>query len=843
VLLALVLAASAAFARPPDNVSILRDRWGVPHIFASGRGASERGAYANGYAQAEDRLFEMDVLRRAGTGRLAELLGGSYLLMDEVVRRDGYTAAELRGMLERLGRRDRGALEAYRDGVNAFIAEVTAEPQRLPVEFGGTAPRPWTLEDSVAVAVLELLVQGANGGQEVLQADLLLDLLARFPEAEARGIFDDLLWIDEPAAPTTIAAGDAPPIRANRSHIAAFAADQLDLVRSQAAAIRRAAASLRQEQGLMGGLGGRPPFPLGLHRHASNAIVVSPAFSATGHPILLGGPQTGLNAPSFFWEVGVHDGSYEAEGVIAPAGPGVLIGRGTNFAMTLTSGIDDAVDTFVEHLDPGDPGRYRFRGRWRRFERRVETFKVSGQSDVTLEVLRTVHGPVFFVDRDAGIAFSRRAAFRGHELESAAALLGLGRVRSLRDFRRLADGMSMSFNLHYADTAGNIAYFHRGRLPRRPPDTDPRLPLDGSGAMEWRGIDPPDRLPGVVNPRRGFIANWNNKPVPSWPAGEQRELWGVADRVQGLSDALDAARASGKKVSVDDVKMLMRHAAMSDVFAVRIVPFLEDAVASLPAAPDAAALQEAVGHVRAWLDAGASVASVPAGHGVVPLPGAAIYTAFRTAAQRAVFSDELGGAMRAMYFPDVLAGDQEDDHGSFGTPDALFLRVLLSAGPVAGAGPADGVLPVSRDYFADTVTGASRTRAEVLTGALREALDVLRVRFGTDDQSRWQLPALRETYRDLGVISAVFGPTEMERENRGSFNLVVDLSSPVQGEIILPPGESGSFTAADVSHEPPHLRDQLPLYEAFGYRRQPFTPEELEPPVTTKTLQIVRSHR
>jgi penicillin amidase len=835
-----VFAATAVLARSPDSVTILRDRWGVPHIFETGRGASDRSGYANGYAQAGDRLFEMDILRRAGSGRLAEALGPSYLLMDEVVRRDGYTAAERRRLFEHLAARDRRALEAYRDGVNAFIAEVTADPQRLPIEFGGVAPAPWTIEDSVAAAVLELLVEGANGGQEVLQADLLLDLLARFPEAEARGIFDDLLWIDEPAAPTTIAAVDTPARRANRDRIERFATAQLDLVRTHAAAIRRAAASLRQEQGLMGGLGSQPPFPLGLHRHASNAIVVSPEFSATGHPILLGGPQTGLDVPSFFWEVGLHDGSYEAEGVIAPAGPGVLIGRGRNFAMTLTSGIDDAVDTYVEVLDPQDPGRYRFKGRWKRFARRLETFKVAGQGDVTIEVLRTVHGPVFFVDRDGGLAFSRRAAFRGHELESAAALLSLGRVRNFRDFRRLADGMSMSFNFHYADTAGNIAYFHRGRLPRRPPRTDPRLPLDGSGAMEWRGIDVPARLPAVVNPRRGFIANWNNKPVRDWSAGEQRELWGVADRVQGLSDALDATRAAGRKVSVDDVKELMRHAAVSDVFAVRIVPFLEDAVASLPAVPENAALREAVARVRAWVDAGASLAGVPDGHGVVPLPGAAIYTAFRSAAQTAIFGDELGSALRAIYFPDVLVGDQEDDHGSFGTPDALFLRVLLAAGPVAGGPAADGVLPVSRDYFADVGTGASHIRADVLADALRAALASLASRFGTADQSRWQLPALRETYRDLGIISAVFGPTEMERENRGSFNLVVDLGSPVRGEIVVPPGESGSFTALDVI-EPPHLRDQLPLYESFGYRRQPFAPGELEPPVTAKTIPIVRA--
>jgi len=284
--------------------------------------------------------------------------------------------------------------------------------------------------------------------------------------------------------------------------------------------------------------------------------------------------------------------------------------------------------------------------------------------------------------------------------------------------------------------------------------------------MEWWGIDAPRKLPAVVNPRRGFIANWNNKPVPGWSAGEQRELWGGADRVQGLADPLEAARAAGSKLSVGDVKALMRHAA--------------------------------------------------------------------------VFADELGVAGRAMYFPDVLAGDQEDDHGSFGTPDALFLRVLIGAGAVTGTPAPSGMRPPSRDYFADVTTGTPHTRSEVLADALRTALASLAARFGTSGQSAWQLPALRETYRDLGAIGPAFGPTEMERENRGSFNLAVDLGPPVRGEIIVPPGESGTFTGADLGHEPPHLRDQLALFEAFGYRSQPFAPGELEAPVTMESIPIIR---
>src|SRR5439155_6681343 len=369
------------------------------------------------------------------------------------------------------------------------------------------------------------------------------------------------------------------------------------------------------------------------------------------------------------------------------------------------------------------------------------------------------------------------------------------------------------------DQAGNIAYFHRGIRPLRPRHTDPRLPLDGRGDMEWRGEIGPERLPSVVNPEQGFITNWNNKPVAGWPAGEQRELWGVVDRVQVFTDALTAGRATGTKLTIADVKALMRRAATSDIFAARVVPFLEDAVAgSDPNGP----LALTVGRVRAWVDAGASLVAVPDRHGVIPDPGAAIYTAVRTAAQTAIFADDLGSGFNGMDYPALNAGNQEDDHGSFGSPDALFLRVLFSGGPVPGAAAPPGLLPVSRDYFADASTGTPHGRAEVLRAALESALSVLTARFGTDDQTRWQLPALLESYRDLGAIGPVFGPTIQERENRGSFNLVVELGSPVGGEIIVPPGEAGTFTVADVGHEPPHLRDQLAPYEAFAYRRQPF---------------------
>src|SRR5262249_12221561 len=161
-----VLAAAGSGAAPSGDGTILRDRWGVPLISESGRGASDRSVYANGYAQAEDRLFEMDLLRRAGSGRLAEMLGPGYLLMDEVVRRDGYTAAERRRLFERLAARDRRSLEADRDRGDAVIAEGTADPRRLPVEFGGVPPAPRAVEDSGAAGVPAGLGWGGARGDE-----------------------------------------------------------------------------------------------------------------------------------------------------------------------------------------------------------------------------------------------------------------------------------------------------------------------------------------------------------------------------------------------------------------------------------------------------------------------------------------------------------------------------------------------------------------------------------------------------------------------------------------------------------------------------------------------------
>src|SRR6185369_9413644 len=226
-------------------------------------------------------------------------------------------------------------------------------------------------------------------------------------------------------------------------------------------------------------------------RHASNAILVSGALTDTGHPILLGGPQVGYALPSFFFEVGLHAPGIDAVGVLPPAGPSIVIGRTQNFAYTITSGISDQIDTYLEVLDPADPHRYLFNGAYVPMECRTETFTVqepppptgSGGTATTeqRELCRTTHGPVFFLDAAGGAAFSHTSALRNRELSSAANWLRMSLTTSLAEFKDLVDGVDASFNFHFAGNDGTIAYFHAGRRPLRRKGTDPRFPLPGTG--------------------------------------------------------------------------------------------------------------------------------------------------------------------------------------------------------------------------------------------------------------------------------------------------------------------------------------------------------------------------
>jgi len=901
--LAIVSASLAAAAQVGETVTILRDAYGVPHIFTSD---DLKGSFAAGYAMAEDRLFQMEILRRAGKGRLAELigdeeaLGASAIEFDISIRRELYTEPERQDMFAELERTDPDSAAQFRafvDGVNLRIAQDLADPvNKLPSEYLalGTLPQPWSITDSIAFAAVGLSIFGAEGGHEVQNACLLSNLTTRLhSEAAAKGVFDDLFWIDDPDSPTTIRDG----VAVWPNMVGRFNAAQMALLHDPkiGPAICKAATAQRAEQSAIDFVGEHLGLSGLFAAGHSNALVVAGSHTTTGHPMLGGGPQVGYSNPSFFWESGLHSPNYDSVGVNVPLGPGNIMGRTSTLAYTVTSGIDDQIDTYVEPLNPANPRQYGEPGHWRDMDCRTETFLVRmqptsprtdpgispddpthprpGVRPVVQDLCRTIHGPVFYVDAANGVAFSHRKAHWMQDLKGAATWLSLGRKTALtgpNSVEQALEGFPFTFNFNYASTNGDIAYFHRGLTPLRPDDTDPRLPLPGVG-YEWRkGADGKDYVANsailttdgrkaatVVNPAQGFIANWNNKPIKGWGgAGEARELWGPRHRMEGLSREVERLIASNTPIALDEqgadptttppcitaddfrigadplgcvssVNGIVRKAAVSDIHALTVLPFLAKAL-SVEGTDSSSAEYQAYQKMKDWSDAGGPLLRTGT-QADYRFPGVAIYRDWRNRLQHTLLDDELGTYNRGMDYPAVIDGSNEDDHGSYLSPDSVLYHVLTHAPELADPNlpPATTLVP-SRDYCD---AAAHQTCAALLVSTLAQSVAALTTRFKSADESTWHEPVIVSTIASQGAAPTV----EIERMNRGSFNQLHDFGpgAAFRTYNVVPPGQSGmidlvtlamSQTADDpeaaVSAGNPHVFDQKPLYE--GWRYKPF---------------------
>jgi acyl-homoserine lactone acylase PvdQ len=229
------------------------------------------------------------------------------------------------------------------------------------------------------------------------------------------------------------------------------------------------------------------------------------------------GPQIGYTYPQLTMEADVKGPGYQARGATAPGWPGtILIGRGPDFAWSLTSAGSDLIDTFAETLCGGSRIRYRYKGKCRRMGR-VDAGVVKGSGRIVYNT--TVHGPVVAYARSHGklIALSRKRASFGRDIlwQLPFRDMTLGKVRGTKSFFKSIARSPFTFNVGYADDR-DIAMYSAGRLPLRDPRVDPRLPTNGNGHYEWRGFLRASKHPHQVNPPSGLLVNWNNRPAPGW---------------------------------------------------------------------------------------------------------------------------------------------------------------------------------------------------------------------------------------------------------------------------------------------------------------------------------------
>ncbi|MGH2793168.1 MAG: penicillin acylase family protein [Actinomycetota bacterium] len=567
------LLATLSPARAASEITIVRDSFGVPHVYGA---TSEDVSYGAGYALATDRLWQMHTFRMVAKGRLSELLGIVDILgvadtvsIDKDVRFYTYTAEERARKFERYPASERGNLQAFADGVNARIAEVQLDPTQLPLEFVEYATpliEPWTVDDSIALSDVLILSFGAGGGGEVRQAALLQALIAKHGDELGTNMFDDLIVTEDPDSPISIptdfdyaneptfAREDEAESRRALTPDARISSAALPAAAQASASSRAARGTLAQAKLIPDAAKVLPAFErLANFQEAlsfifsfgSNAQIAGAAHSESGNAVQTGGPQVGYLLPQWLADIGLHsaDGTLDAMGMtFAGAGPAVLIGRGNGFAWTTTTGSSDLMDTYVEKLNPENPRQYLFNGEYEDMECRTESYAFRGIIPIDeQEICRTRHGPVVAFDEANGVAYSQRYSWFDREVQTVEGFFAYNRVKSLEDFATFANYLGSNHNMFYTDDQGHYGYWHPGNHPVRAEGVDIRLPQDGTGGSEWQGLLPIQDVPHAVDFDRGWLANWNNQPAIGW---KRERAWDAIDNANDLFRTLDPSKTA-----------------------------------------------------------------------------------------------------------------------------------------------------------------------------------------------------------------------------------------------------------------------------------------------------------
>lgn len=530
------------------EVEVLRDRHAIPHVFAR----SERDAhFALGWLHAQDRLFQMEMMRRIGTGRLAEVVGEAGLRTDRYMRTLGFHR-QAEASYAALSADTREALNAYARGVNAWLERRTGP---LPLEFQllRHEPEPWRPADSIVWGKLMALQLSTNANGELHRARLLQRLT---PEQVA-----DLDPPHPDGAPTTLAASlDG-------------ALEGIDFGRWAGTALPELGPS-----------------------KASNEWVLSGERTSTGKPLLVNDPHLGLAAPILWYLARIETPGLSLTGATVPGVPFHVLGHNGRIAWGLTTTGTDVQDLYVERLDPGDRSRYLTPTGARPFTVREEVIRIKGGGEERLSVRETRHGPVISeVETGAADVVPEghvlALAFKGlsDRDTSAQALHRLNRAGDWDAFRAaLTDFVAPQQNFVFADVDGNIGFLTPGRVPVRAAGKG-RLPVPGwTDAYAWVGEIPFDELPQAWNPPSGRIVNANNRVVgPDYPwflTGD----WDAPYRARRIEQVL-AARpvqdtASSQALLGDTVDLAARE-------------LLEAMLTVAPTDPRAA---EAVRRLSAW---------------------------------------------------------------------------------------------------------------------------------------------------------------------------------------------------------------------------------------------------
>ena len=515
------------------DVEVIRDRWGVPHIYASNM---DDLFLAQGFVQAQDRLWQMDMWRRAGEGRLSEIFGPEMLEHDRTAR-----------LLRFRGSRDeefasyhpdgRRILEAFAGGVNAYIAHATAEGT-LPVEYTltGLSPDPWTPESSL------YRTETAMPLGDVRRELSLAQEVAELGAAEANRRADPTPYRDlmPPRGVDYALITDAVE-EATRGFEGTRVAD-VPLV-APYDTWSGAVASLN--------LGAQENSP------GSNNWALSGDRTASGRVIVANDPHRNVSNPSLRYIVHLDAPGWTVIGATEPVLPGVSIGHNGRVGWGLTILGTDQSDVYVETVNPENPNEVLFNGAWEPLTVEVDTVEVKDAAPEIIELRYSRHGPVFHEDTVNHLAYAMRSTM--HEPGSTGYLAGLrlDQVDSCVEFlEEIVHWKAPTENMVCGDAEGNISWHGSALSPARD-GWDGRLPVPGTGEYEWEGFR--TDLPFVLNPESGWIATANNDThimVPDYDPPLYFKTAGGFDRFERLVEIMPTLQ----DVTIDDMKALQHDA-------------------------------------------------------------------------------------------------------------------------------------------------------------------------------------------------------------------------------------------------------------------------------------------
>ncbi|MDA0261656.1 MAG: penicillin acylase family protein [Proteobacteria bacterium] len=570
------------------TVEIVRDRHGVPHIVAQSQNDAFFGL---GYAHAQDRLWQMEINRRIGAGRLSELTGPDTLPLDRNMRVLGvYRVAEQN--FANLDAETRSSLEAYAKGVNAFIATRDLVRRPLPPEFIilGIAPEPWTPADSLVWGKMMALSLNVNMSDELLRAHLaqildpeqLADIYPGYPHPDTHElgalseIYKTIPWIAAWRAMTMKSDGE----------------------------------------------------------NGSNNWVVAGRRTATGKPLLANDPHLGLSVPSIWYLAHLSAPGLETIGATLPGIPAILIGRNSRIAWGFTNTYGDVQDVFLERTVKGDRTRYESPEGPRPFEVREEVITVKDSEPVRLAVRATRHGPVI-----SDLISERRQTEMGEfalalawtaldeKDTTARATLRIQKARSWDEFiAALRDYAGPQQNMVYADVDGHIGFYAPAKIPLRAPDNKIRgaLPVPGWDATyDWMGFLPFEELPHEIDPSSGTIATANNAIVDDRYPHHITFDWEHPYRIRRIRTLLDAR----SKHSIDSFRE-----AQGDNQSTMARDFLKFLLPIKPISKEASA---ALGMLKEW-----------DGDMDLNRPEPLIFSHWYSQLETRIYADELGSLFR-----------------------------------------------------------------------------------------------------------------------------------------------------------------------------------------------------